>query len=126
MKKRQYQNFAGLVVLVLFGVVVLITEIKKRNSDISIRRNRQIIIGLTTGCDKNIRSSMHTLHYHFAYKGRVYNNSKGFNKEKRGDICVGVKFFIELDSINPNNNNILLDSVVTNDSINTRRVYPIN
>jgi hypothetical protein len=101
-----------ILVLVLFAVVCIwgLNYRKKINSGISV--NKKTAIGRTVYCNKNIRSSMHTLHYQFIYKNKVYSGTTQFDKRKRGNICTGINFLIEFDSTRPENNRIILDSLV--------------
>ena len=73
-------------------------------------------IAITKGCTKNVRSSMHTLHYEFYYKSSRYSGTVEFNKDKRGDICEGLQYIVEFDSTYPLYNRVLLDSIIV-DSI---------
>jgi len=102
------------VVVIVFLIVVFINEIKRNRNKVQLGQNRQSVMGTTVGCDKNIRSSMHLLHYQFSYKNTIYFGSQDFDIHKRGNICKGVNFLVVFDSLNPNNNQILLDSAIVN------------
>ena len=58
---------------------------------------------------------MHTLHYKFAYKSVTYRGFRDFDIDKRGNICKDIRFLVLFDPVNPDNNEILLDSVVNQD-----------
>jgi len=69
------------------------------------------MVGKTVGCNKNVKSSMYILHYVFTYKDIQYSGTEQFDKDKSGEICKGHFYMVEFDTIHPENNRIVLDSM---------------
>ncbi len=99
-----------ITVLLLFLIAVFFIERRRSRKKSEIASNRYTIIGKTTHCRKNFRSSMFDLYYEFVYKGHRYSGSVKFDKSKRGNICYNVPVLVEFDSLSPVNNHVILDS----------------
>jgi hypothetical protein len=110
MTKKKSERLLGIVILLIFITIVFFNEIRTNKIDQGIKKNRIALVGQTKGCDKNVRSSMYTLKYIFAYQNKIYSGKIDFDKSKRGDICSGSFFLIEFDSLHPENNRLILDS----------------
>lgn len=104
----------GVVTFLMFLTIIAVNELRRKVNRVSLDKHLGKVIGTTAGCDKNIRSSLHTLHYKFSYKNTVYSGMRDFDIDKRGDICKGANFWVIFDSLNPGNNQILLDSGIVN------------
>lgn len=100
-----------ITVLILFLVVVIFIERRRFIEREELLRNRATVVGVTTHCRKNHKSSMHDLYYEFEYKGHGYAGSIKFDRSKRGDICSNVPVLIEFDSISPVNNHAILNTI---------------
>ena len=110
---KENAGFWSTIAIALFSLIVFFNTRELGRVQTNIDKNRQTVVGLTIGCIKNIRSSMHNVKYKFMYHGQIYSGSKKFNMDILGDICEGYRFMIEFDSTNPRNNRILLDSLIT-------------
>jgi hypothetical protein len=106
----------GSIVLIVFLLFIFFNEKRRARNHANIKKRGQKTIAVTVGCDKNIRSSMHTLHYKFTYKDNTYFGSKDFDIDKRGNICNDVNFLVLFDPMNPDNSEILLDSILNKEN----------
>lgn len=113
MNIKDNAKFLGLGIAIIIALIVFINENNRKRINEAIERNRQTVIGITTGCYKNIRSSLYILNYQFNFHNMIFQGTGHFDKAKRGDICRGVRFLIEFDSLKPENSRILLDSLIS-------------
>ena len=113
MRIAKRKDFISEVIIIAAIAIMFYLAFSYRTKvNAGIAKNRETTIAYTTNCNKNVKSSMHTLYYKFEYNGQTYSGSTSFNKGKRGDICRGVRYWVEFDSTYPMYNNLLLDSAL--------------
>lgn len=111
---KNNKSFWGWLILILFVTVVFLAEKRRKAAKLNRDKNLTQAIGVTVGCNKNVRSSLNTLNYRFKYKEKIYKGTAKFDKWKRGDICYNVKFLVIFDSLDPSNSKLILDSSLGN------------
>ncbi|NML23038.1 hypothetical protein HHL16_19325 [Pseudoflavitalea sp. G-6-1-2] len=80
-----------------------------------IYKRKATVVGTTTTCHTDYKSSTHYLRYTYNYKGKKYTDGYYFSRKKPDkEICKGARFLVILDSAKPRNNYLLIDSMISN------------
>jgi hypothetical protein len=105
------ENLLIPLVVIVFLSITIPTQLQQNEDNRRIKKYRRLGIATTYECFWNAKSTMPVVYYEFIFKNVKYWGSSSYNYRKRGDICDGQRFLVEIDSTNPENNHLLLDSI---------------